>query len=255
MVSEVRNLLALGVVLACFGCARTASSAAPATQSAVAPTPTAVAQTPSPAEASGAAATQSETTPAIAPAADGVPEGLPALALSPAQLALLHPVGATGGACTADDGCQPPLRCMANVCAWPSAMTGQADDRTSIATFATATGAVAYELETANTNSERARGLMFRRNMAPHAGMIFVFPSERPQSFWMRNTLIPLDMVFVRADLTVDSVVANAVPLTESPRSSDGPAMYVIELNAGEAAARGIVAGVAVTLDNAPAAR
>lgn len=255
------RLVVAFALVASLGCSRSATNVAPAEPAPAAPASTATSQPDPiaqaavpPGDGTGATPAPTEPAPPAGPAAGQMPTGLPAAALTPAQLAQLHPVGPVGGSCSADDACQPPLRCMSGACGWPSAMTGVPDDRTTVATFATASGPVVYSLEPATTNSERARGLMFRRNMAPDAGMLFVFPNERPQSFWMRNTLIPLDMVFVRADLTVDSVVANAEPLTESPRSSDGPALYVIELNAGDAAARGIVAGVTVSLDNAPAA-
>lgn len=196
------------------------------------------------------------STPA-APLAEAAPQSgeLPARALDAAALAALHPEATGQGAtCAADVGCAAPLRCSGGTCQWPAAMTGVADATTAVVTFAAANGSVTYNAEVAASNPERMRGLMFRRNMAPDFGMVFVFETDRPQAFWMRNTLIPLDMVFVRSDGVVDSVVT-AEPLTETPRPSAGPAMYVVELNAGEAGRNGIGPGVRVEFSNLPGAR
>ena len=90
--------------------------------------------------------------------------------------------------------------------------------------------------------------------MVADYGMLFVFPDERPRRFWMRNTLIPLDLLFIRADGTLDSMSENAQPLDERGEPSDGPARYVLELNAGEAARLGLEPGVRVEFLNLPAA-
>ena len=96
---------------------------------------------------------------------------------------------------------------------------------------------------------------MFRREMAKGWGMIFVFANEAPRSFWMKNTVMALDMIFVRADGVVDSVVASAEPLTLTPRRSTGPATYVVELASGVAALSGIEPGVRLAFDNLPAGK
>jgi len=101
----------------------------------------------------------------------------------------------------------------------------------------------------ANSYATREYGLMCVTSLAPHSGMIFVFsPPDRRQSFWMKNTLIPLDMVFVRKNGTVDSVAANVPSTTPDTADLDipwryGTGSYVIELAAGEAAKDGIAAG------------
>jgi len=104
-------------------------------------------------------------------------------------------------------------------------------------------------LEIANTEQEREQGLMNRVHLEPHSGMIFVFPVDQQVDFWMKNTLISLDMVFVDSDGRVRQVTAH-VP-TVSPSLPDaeiplepGNARYVIELAAGEAERDGIVPGV-----------
>jgi len=93
--------------------------------------------------------------------------------------------------------------------------------------------------------SKRMEGLMLVRDkdMKMSQGMIFVFKSEEPQSFWMRNTLIPLDIIYISARGVVRNVVRGK-PMTETPLPSDGPAQYVLELKAGGAKAYGIRRGL-----------
>ena len=84
---------------------------------------------------------------------------------------------------------------------------------------------------------------MERRSLAPDAGMLFPFDPPRPASFWMRNTLIPLDMLFVRPDGTIARVAADAVPMSETPIAVEEPMTAVLELRGGRAAELGIHAG------------
>jgi uncharacterized protein len=103
-------------------------------------------------------------------------------------------------------------------------------------------------LQVAVTQSQRELGLMSVTKLQPHAGMVFVFTQDGPETFWMKDTLIPLDMVFVAADGTVRSIAAN-VPVVSLLTPDDkiptrnGNGMFVIELAAGEAAKDGIVPG------------
>ena len=108
-------------------------------------------------------------------------------------------------------------------------------------------------LEIARTEAQRERGLMFRRSLPPHTGMIFLFERDEQIGFWMKNTLIPLDMVFIASDGTVRRVFANvAVVPANTPDDripqEESRARYVIELPAGEAASDGITAGVKLDL-------
>ncbi len=96
--------------------------------------------------------------------------------------------------------------------------------------------------EIADSPSERQRGLMFREQMAADHGMLFLFAGASQRSFWMKNTLIPLDMIFIRADHTILGIVENAVPKTLSSRSVPGVSQFVLELNAGRAAELGLAA-------------
>ena len=112
-------------------------------------------------------------------------------------------------------------------------------------------------LQVARTESEREMGLMYRAALPVHTGMLFVFPHDAPIEFWMKNTLIPLDMIFIAADGRVRSIAAN-VPATKRntpdaaiPRR-DGEAEYVIELPANEAASDGITPGLPLPIKVPP---
>jgi uncharacterized membrane protein (UPF0127 family) len=100
-----------------------------------------------------------------------------------------------------------------------------------------------FNVEIADTPETTSRGLMFRRELAPDAGMLFDFLDERPVSFWMRNTLIPLDMLFIRANGEVAKIHANAIPHDETPIPSGEPVRFVLEIPGGRAAELGISAG------------
>ena len=93
---------------------------------------------------------------------------------------------------------------------------------------------------------------MYRQHLAPDAGMVFLFAEDEVQSFWMKNTLIPLDMIFIAADLTVAGVVENAEPLTTEGRGIDAPSRYVLEVNGGWARAHGVTAGTRVRFEHLP---
>ncbi len=111
--------------------------------------------------------------------------------------------------------------------------------------------AARLRVQVAATEPQRERGLMGVRKLAPHTGMLFIFDSDAPIEFWMKDTLIPLDMVFIGKDGIVRSVFAN-VPIvsTDTPDAGiprrDGVAKYVLELPAGEAARDGLTAGASL---------
>lgn len=100
-----------------------------------------------------------------------------------------------------------------------------------------------FDVEVARTITQRARGLMFRESMPPDAGMLFVYPDEQQIRMWMKNTLIPLDMVFVGGDGRILDIAENTEPLSETVIASSGPARAVIELNGGTARRLGIRSG------------
>lgn len=107
----------------------------------------------------------------------------------------------------------------------------------------TAKGAQRFKVELADTDESRARGMMFRTSMAPDAGMLFDFKQEQPASFWMRNTLIPLDMLFIKSDGVILNIHQRAIPRDETGISSAGPVQAVLELNGGTASRLGIRPG------------
>ena len=100
-----------------------------------------------------------------------------------------------------------------------------------------------FRVELAATAAQQARGLMFRTALGADEGMIFPMNPPRAASFWMRNTVIPLDLIFVGPDGRITNIAANAVPYDERPLSSTGLVKGVLELSGGRAAQLGIVAG------------
>lgn len=107
-------------------------------------------------------------------------------------------------------------------------------------------GQARFTVDVADTPEERAKGLMFVEKMPMSRGMLFAYPSERPVAFWMKNTLIPLDMIFADQQGVVVDVHENAVPgdLTSIP--SDAPAQYVLEINGGMSRLLGIKPGAEI---------
>lgn len=105
---------------------------------------------------------------------------------------------------------------------------------------------VSVTVEVVETDAARQRGLMYRKHLAPDAGMLFIFDREEQHSFWMHNTLIPLDMLFIKSDWTVLGIVENATPLTDSLRNVPGTSQYVLEVNAGFSRRHGLQAGTTV---------
>ncbi|WP_349367653.1 DUF192 domain-containing protein [Salinarimonas sp.] len=100
-----------------------------------------------------------------------------------------------------------------------------------------------FQVELAATPEERSRGLMFRRSMPAEQGMLFDFGRVQPVSMWMRNTYIPLDMLFISETGEIVRIAADTEPLSERTISSGQPVLSVLELNAGTARRLGIAAG------------
>jgi hypothetical protein len=100
-----------------------------------------------------------------------------------------------------------------------------------------------FNVELAISPDERAEGLMFRREMAPNAGMLFLYPQDQAVTFWMKNTYLPLDMIFIAADGKITQIVKAARPLSEDLIPSSGYIRGVLEVNAGIADQFGIQPG------------
>ena len=105
-------------------------------------------------------------------------------------------------------------------------------------------------VEVVRSGKELERGLMYRRHLDDGAGMLFIMGEEKVQTFWMKNTYIPLDMIFIQKDMTVAGVYENAPPETLDLRYVDRPSSYVLEVNAFWAKQRGIGAGAKVRYEN-----
>ena len=110
----------------------------------------------------------------------------------------------------------------------------------SVATVATDTAKVRFQVELAITAQDKAQGLMHRETLPDRAGMLFIYPNPQPVSFWMRNTLISLDMIFIDDQGRVARVHHNAVPLDETPIYGGDAIKAVLEINAGLAKKYGI---------------
>jgi uncharacterized membrane protein (UPF0127 family) len=108
------------------------------------------------------------------------------------------------------------------------------------------------DVELAVNPAEQAKGLMFRKSMDDNAGMFFIFDRDETRHFWMRNTLIPLDMIFIDNKYIVVDIHRGAKPLDETVISSRKPARYVLEVNAGKADKCRIKPGTKVKLVKSP---
>jgi uncharacterized protein len=108
----------------------------------------------------------------------------------------------------------------------------------------------AVVVEVVRTEAEVQRGLMYRRHLAPDHGMLFLMPEERVHTFWMKNTYLPLDMIFIGRDLSVVGIVEDVPPQTLDLRYVDAPSRYVLEVNAGWSRQHGVAAGARVRFEN-----
>lgn len=106
-----------------------------------------------------------------------------------------------------------------------------------------ATGDYNFNVEVVDTPESRAQGLMYRQELADDAGMLFDFKGEQPVSFWMRNTFIPLDMIFVDAKGVVKNIHVNARPHDPTGIPSDGPVQFVLEIPGGRSVEIGLKPG------------
>jgi len=107
----------------------------------------------------------------------------------------------------------------------------------------TARAKVHFKVELATRTDQQVQGLMFRRTLAPDAGMLFLYDTDHAIEMWMKNTLIPLDMIFIRADGTIINIAERTVPQSLATIGSAGPARAVLEVNGGTAQRLGIKPG------------
>jgi uncharacterized membrane protein (UPF0127 family) len=122
-------------------------------------------------------------------------------------------------------------------------------------TITTADGRqVGFQVEVADTPGKREMGLMYRTELADDRGMIFLFPRESQQSFWMKNTPRSLDMIFIGRDRKIVGIVEEATPFSLDPRSVDGMSQFVFEINGGLSMRHGFKPGDSVQFDGFNAA-
>ncbi len=132
-------------------------------------------------------------------------------------------------------------------CALPAAQTPATAAAQDTIEIVTSSGVHAFAVELATTETERARGLMFRKSLPEGHGMLFDFQTEQQVQFWMRNTYVPLDMIFIRGDGRVLNIAQNATPLSDALIPSAGPVRGVLEVIAGTARKYHIAPGDRVT--------
>jgi len=119
--------------------------------------------------------------------------------------------------------------------------------------FSTSQGERRVQVEVVSSPAKIQRGLMYRKHLPPDHGMLFVFSTDKVRSFWMKNTLIPLDMLFVREDGSIAGIERDTTPLSVESRSVGLPTRYVLELNGGWTAKYGVEAGATLRIENLPA--
>jgi uncharacterized protein len=132
-------------------------------------------------------------------------------------------------------------------CALPAAQTPASAAAQDTIEITTSSGVHAFSVELATNDAERARGLMFRKSLPEGHGMLFDFQTDQPVQFWMRNTYIPLDMIFIRGDGRVLNIAQNTTPLSDALVPSAGPVRAVLEVIAGTARKYHIAPGDRVT--------
>lgn len=115
-------------------------------------------------------------------------------------------------------------------------------------------GDIAVTVEVVATPAQQAVGLMYRKELGAMAGMLFVFDRSTEHSFWMKNTILPLDMIFLGDDRKVVGIVKDAVPFTTTSRTIGLPSRYVLEVNAGFSDKHGVKTGDQATFENVAAA-
>ncbi|MBF0548985.1 MAG: DUF192 domain-containing protein [Deltaproteobacteria bacterium] len=119
----------------------------------------------------------------------------------------------------------------------------QSDSKRTVRFFQSGKELTAFLSETADTPEKKVRGLMFRKELAKGAGMLFIYPEDEELTFWMKNTLIPLDIIFFSQDMRVVGILHNLPPCKTDPcpnYQSPAPAKYALEINAGLADTLGL---------------
>lgn len=114
----------------------------------------------------------------------------------------------------------------------------------------TSGGDLPVTVEVAATPAQQSLGLMYRKELGASAGMLFIFDKTTEHTFWMKNTVLPLDMIYLDDDRKIVGIVKDAVPFTTTPRTVGAPSRYVLEVNAGFSEKHGVKAGDQTTFEN-----
>jgi len=149
--------------------------------------------------------------------------------------------------CTVAFGEPAPVATKAASC--PADPTGNLELPLGKVTFIDAPTAPPVEVELARDEHARERGLMYRTNMPDDHGMLFSWDDESPRTFWMRNTCIPLDLLYIAKDGVVAGILEQVPTLNDAPRGIKCPVAHVLELNAGWARAHGIAPGMKLKIE------
>ncbi|MBM4311581.1 MAG: DUF192 domain-containing protein [Deltaproteobacteria bacterium] len=139
-----------------------------------------------------------------------------------------------------------PLLALALLCA------GCSEEKPSVELYPKNGSPVRVTVELARTAGQRSMGLMYRKKLAASRGMLFLFEQDEKHMFTMRNTSLPLDMIFIDATLAVAGIVENTKPYANGPFGIDRPSRHVLEVNAGFCARHGIAAGDRVAFHHVP---
>ncbi len=190
--------------------------------------------------------------------ANGVPASTAgATSVAGASTLPLAPTTSAGAAGTTADAPSPaclvplgdpaPIAPKAAQC--PKDPTGNLKLPLGKITFVDAPGSPQVEVELARDEPSRERGLMYRTSMPESRGMLFSWQDERVRNFWMRNTCIPLDLLYVTKDGVIAGILEQVPTLNEAPRGIKCPVAHVLELNAGWARAHGVAPGMKLKID------
>jgi uncharacterized membrane protein (UPF0127 family) len=171
--------------------------------------------------------------------------------------------GEESASCETIEDCASYLSCIDGTCQKPGAVTGRHESDTPVVTFFDQSEddqreddqregdqVASFYVELAETPAEQQKGLMYRREMKADWGMLFIYPDEGTRSFWMENTFISLDMIFLDGKGRILNIIEEVEPLTRARRTSKGFARYVLELNAGRADQAGLEPGQRMQIEN-----
>ncbi|RYZ09354.1 MAG: DUF192 domain-containing protein [Myxococcales bacterium] len=173
-----------------------------------------------------------------APSAPAPPPSAPTAPLTPA---------APSAACTVPFGDPAPIVGKAVSC--PKDPTGNLKLPLGKVTFSDAPDAPMVEVELARDDAARERGLMYRTSMPESSGMLFSWEEERVRNFWMHNTCIPLDLLYIDKQGYIAGILEQVPTLNDAPRGVRCPVAHVLELNAGWARAHGVAPGMKVKIE------